>query len=73
MFHHHARVESFEKANKLVVEFFLLRNNLHQIGEDVKVLIELLEKVRELRKIVKHITEPPKMNKKVVFLLAKSG
>lgn len=45
---------------------------MHQIGEDVKVLIELLEKVRELRKIVKH-TEPPKMNKKVVFQLAKPG
>lgn len=38
----------------------------------MKVLIELLEKVRELRKIVKH-TEPPKMNRKVVFQLAKSG
>ena len=62
---------SFEKANKRVVEpVYLLRSNLHQIGEDVKVLIELLEKVRELRKIAKH-TEPPKMKKKVVFQLAK--
>ena len=39
----------------------------------MKVLIELLEKVRELRKIVKHITEPPKIKKKVVFQLAKPG
>ena len=38
----------------------------------MKVLIELLEKVMELRKIVKH-TEPPKTNKKVVFQLAKPG
>ena len=38
----------------------------------MKVLIELLEKVRKLRKIVKH-TEHPKMNKKVVFQLAKPG
>ena len=40
----------------------------------MKILIELLEKVRELRKIVKH-TEPPKTNtkKKVIFQLAKPG
>ena len=45
---------------------------MHQVREDVMAFIELREKVREVSKIIKD-TEPPKVNKRVIFRLARPG
>ena len=63
---------SFEKANKRVVELIQRRQFAPSKRGRVRAFIELREKVREVSKIIKD-TEPPKVNKRVIFRLARPG